>query len=81
MVVEVDNKASDDTGNVDEDLVDKLNLNDNEIVKLPSPFKVSKNLRSLDKNVSRLLFSSNPTSSSKIVMSILEVKFFKWYYK
>jgi len=53
MVVEEDNEASDDTGNADEDLVDILNLNGNEIVILPSPYKVSKNLRSFNKNVFR----------------------------
>jgi len=64
MVVEEDNEASDDTGNADEDLLDILNLNDNEeIIKLHSPYKVSKHLRSFNKNVSRSLFSSNPTSS------------------
>ena len=71
IIVEEDNETSDDTGNADEDLVDILNLNDNEIVKLPSPYKVRKNLRSFNKNVSRSLFSSKPTSSSTI--SIPEV--------
>lgn len=71
IIVEEDNETSDDTGNADEYLVDILNLNDNEIVKLPSPYKVRKNLRSFNKNVSRSLFSSKPTSSSTI--SIPEV--------
>jgi len=73
MVVEKDNEASDDTGNADKDLVDILNSNDNEIVKLPSPYKVNKHLRSFNKNVSRSIFSSNPTSSSTIVLSIPKV--------
>jgi len=60
MVVEEDNEASDDTGNADEDLVDIINLNDNDILKLPSPYKICKNFRSFNKNVSRSLFSSGP---------------------
>jgi len=73
MVVEEDNEASDDTGNADEDLVDILNLNDNEILKLPSPYKICKNLRSFNKNVSRSLFSSSPTPSSTITLSTPKV--------
>ncbi|KAL4148520.1 hypothetical protein QTP88_002749 [Uroleucon formosanum] len=74
IVVVEDNEVSDDTGNADEDLVDILNLNDNEILKLPSPYKVCKNLRSFkSKNVSRSLFSSGPTSSSTTTLSTPEV--------
>jgi hypothetical protein len=68
MVVE-DNQASDDTVNADKYLADILNLNDNEILKLPSPYKICKNFRTISKIVSRSLFSSGPTSSSTITLS------------
>uniref|UniRef100_A0A2S2PW87 PiggyBac transposable element-derived protein 4 n=1 Tax=Sipha flava TaxID=143950 RepID=A0A2S2PW87_9HEMI len=73
IIVVKDNEASDDIGNADEDLVDILNLNDNEILKLPSPYKIYKNIRSFNKNISRSLFSSGPTSSSTITLSTPEV--------
>lgn len=77
-VVEENNEACDDTGNANKDLADILNSNDNEIVKLPSTYKVSKHLKSFNKNVFRSLFSSNPTSSSTIVIGIPEfTEFFK----
>lgn len=54
-----ESSSNEDTGNEDESLVEILNLNNDEILKLPSPYKVRKNLRSYKKSVSRSLFSNS----------------------